>query len=230
MGHDAGKIPDMIGQAKADMEYIKTHYFSKSNYININGAPLLLDFGPQTLKTGAQWEQIFSPFNPKPTFLTLWNQAQEAGSIAKGEFAWIYSNFIEGLNNFYKYRNNIGVKFGVAYPGFDSAYADGGWPGPGWKIPVSLKTFEQTLDLALANSEHVQVATWNDYGEGTIIEPTKEFGYGFLEILQKKLGVGHNLDALEQLTKIFHARVFYKGNSTMLEKLEKEHFDIVNKL
>lgn len=26
--------------------------------------------------------------------------------------------------------------------------------------------------------------TWNDYGEGTIIEPTEEFGYQYLEIVQ----------------------------------------------
>ncbi len=30
--------------------------------------------------------------------------------------------------------------------------------------------------------------TWNDYGEGTMIEPTKEFGYGFLNTLQKREG------------------------------------------
>ena len=103
MAHDAGMITDMIAQGKADMTYIQNNYFTKSNYIKINGAPLLLDFGPQTLK-GGQWEQIFSVFGQKPVFLTLWNQMQDAGSSAQGEFAWIYSNFIDGLNNFYKYR------------------------------------------------------------------------------------------------------------------------------
>ena len=31
----------------------------------------------------------------------------------------------------------------------------------------------------------VQVATWNDWGEGTVIEPSREFGYRDLEMLQK---------------------------------------------
>jgi hypothetical protein len=74
---------------------------------------------------------------------------QDGGSVAKGEFAWIYSNFMEGLNNFYKFRN-IPLKLGVAYPGFDSAYAMGGWPGIGWTIPVSVGTFEKTLDTAIS--------------------------------------------------------------------------------
>jgi hypothetical protein len=32
----------------------------------------------------------------------------------------------------------------------------------------------------------VQLVTWNDYGEGTMIEPTHEFGYRFLEIIQEQ--------------------------------------------
>ncbi len=32
---------------------------------------------------------------------------------------------------------------------------------------------------------HIQLVTWNDYGEGTMIEPTHEFGYTFLEIVQQ---------------------------------------------
>jgi len=49
------------------------------------------------------------------------------------------------------------------------------------------KTFEQTLELAWqSNSGLIQIATWNDYGEGTTIEPTKEFAYRYLQILQRK--------------------------------------------
>ena len=34
----------------------------------------------------------------------------------------------------------------------------------------------------------VQIATWNDYGEGTSIEPTVESGYRYTEALQDALG------------------------------------------
>jgi len=153
---------------------------------------------------------------------------QEAGSVAKGEFAWIYSNYLEGLNNFYKFRN-INLKFGVAYPGFDSAYSMGGWPGPTWTIPVGVNTFSATLNAAIAGGSHyIQVATWNDYGEGTIIEPTKEFGYGFLTTLQKTLGVSHNQADLEQVTKLFHQRMMYAGNTTKLIELEKAFYALVD--
>lgn len=49
------------------------------------------------------------------------------------------------------------------------------------------KTFVEALDLAQnSDSQLIQIATWNDYGEGTVIEPTMTFGYRYLEILQKR--------------------------------------------
>ena len=43
-----------------------------------------------------------------------------------------------------------------------------------------------TFDAALAaNASIIQLVTWNDYGEGTIIEPTAETGYQALEIVQQ---------------------------------------------
>jgi hypothetical protein len=35
------------------------------------------------------------------------------------------------------------------------------------------------------NPDVIQLITWNDYGEGTIIEPTEEFGYRYLETVQR---------------------------------------------
>ena len=49
-----------------------------------------------------------------------------------------------------------------------------------------LLLLQETLGLAFkSKASLVQIATWNDYGEGTIIEPTVEFGYRYLESLQK---------------------------------------------
>jgi hypothetical protein len=34
----------------------------------------------------------------------------------------------------------------------------------------------------------IQIATWNDYGEGTVIEPSWKNGYKHLEELQRRFG------------------------------------------
>jgi hypothetical protein len=67
--------------------------------------------------------------------------------------------------------------------------------------------------------DYIQIVTWNDYGEVTMIEPTREFGYTFLTLLQEKLGVKHNQADLEQVTKIFHQRKYTYVIPLMLQDL-----------
>ena len=47
-------------------------------------------------------------------------------------------------------------------------------------------TLRESLDRALANkSALVQIVTWNDFGEGTTIEPTKEYGFRDLNLIRE---------------------------------------------
>jgi len=190
MGCDAGfcENGDRLLAGRKDMEYIRDNYFNRGNYIRVNDAPLLLDFGPQTFKQPSDWSNIFSVFSQRPTFLTLWYQKDEAAGSSAGEYPWIYFDFMDGLNHWY-FVHQPGVKLGVAYPGFHTFYTQGGWPGPEWTIGHNgMGTFSQTLDLAInGNVNWIQLATWNDYGEGTMVEPTREFGNGFLNIISEKV-------------------------------------------
>ena len=77
----------------------------------------------------------------------------------------------------------------TAFPGLKDIYKQA---GVGERLGgISLRmgtTFTESLALG-AGSPMVQIATWNDYGEGTAIEPTRGAGYKYLEILQKRLNV-----------------------------------------
>ncbi|MCP3162199.1 glycoside hydrolase family 71/99-like protein [Myxococcus qinghaiensis] len=219
---NAGIITDKLAAGRADMGYLRDHYFSQGNYIRVNNAPLLLDFGPQTFQTPSDWTNLFGALSPKPAFLTLWYESQEAGANASGEYAWIYSDFMAGLNHFYANRP-LGLKMGVAYPGFHTFYSAGGWDGPTWGIPHNgLNSFQQTLDAALGSSVgHVQLATWNDYGEGTMLEPTREFGYGFLTTLQQRLGVPYSQRELELINTLYQQRKQHAGNAARQAELDQ---------
>jgi len=47
------------------------------------------------------------------------------------------------------------------------------------------ETLRETFNRALTNnSALVQIVTWNDFGEGTTIEPTKEYGFRDLCLIQ----------------------------------------------
>jgi hypothetical protein len=230
LAFDAGVISDKIGAAQNDMKYVQGVYFSKSNYITVNGAPLLLVFGPQTFQMPSDWSAIFSVLSTTPTFLTLWYQSNQAGGSAQGEFSWLYKDFMTGLTNFYDNRP-MNVKFGVAYPGFNTFYAAGGWgAGPGWSLPYNgTGTFSGTLQLALSSGDgFVQIATWNDYGEGTMVEPTREYNYGFLTTLQQALGVGYSQTELQLIDTLFHQRKQFAGNASVQKQLDQAAADLAN--
>ncbi|WP_420595291.1 AbfB domain-containing protein [Deinococcus sp.] len=220
-----GVVTDKIGQARADMNYLRDNYFPNGSYIKVNGKPLLGDFGPQTFHSPGEWQQIFSGLSNKPCFLTLWDSHDQAAgsSDCTGEFSWVVSQNTTQLANFYNFRPNFGVKIGSVYPGFDDFYAEGGWGNTLFKIPANgTQTFNQTLDLALnAKIDAIQLVTWNDYGEGTMIEPTREFGYSLLTTLQQRLGVPYGQSDLELVSKLLSQRRQYKGNAAEQSRLDQ---------
>ena len=92
--------------------------------------------------------------------------------------------------------------------------------------PAGGETFRHTLERAIAvNPEIIQLVTWNDYGEGTIIEPTEEFGYERLEIVQETRAV---LDpaftvtpaALPLPLRLFHLRRAHEGDAGIDAQLD----------
>lgn len=221
-----GSAPDKIAAAKNDMIYLRDNYFNRPSFIYYKNAPLLLDFGPQAITTPTNWTTVFSVFTVKPFFLTLWYEHDDAGTNCKGEYSWVYQDATSHdihLTNFYDLRVNYGLKMGSAYPGFNAFYKDGGWGTNPFVIPAdSLSTFKQTLDLAISKkSDYIQIATWNDYGEGTMIEPTREFGYSFLTYLQQKLGVQYTQADLEMVNTLFMQRKRFKGSLIQQERLNK---------
>jgi hypothetical protein len=224
-----------IAAAKADMNYIQTNYFTDTatTYETFNGKPLLLDFGPfGPLSTSAEWDSVFSVFTTHPSFFPYEYQTNKGGADVAGEFAWVQQSNLTNLNNFYAY-SYPGAKIAAAYPGFNSFYAAGGEPDPTpWTIAYgsgSTSTFSTTLSLAINQpGNYIQLETWNDYGEGTMIEPTTQYQYSFLTTLQQQLGVQSlsesDLQAVAKLYRVRANNILPNYNSTNLEELDQVYY------
>lgn len=221
---DAGLATTTINAAKTDMAFLQSNYFGDSNYIKINDKPLLMNFGPITLQTPDEWTNVFANVNPKPTFLTLWYESADAGANASGEYSWVYQDNSH-ISNFYANSlPNLGVAMGSAYPGFKDFYAQGGGgEAIGWIIEHNNgSTFDETLSLAQsAGLDYLQLITWNDFGEGTMIEPTLEFGYSYVEKVKAFAGVQSALNVFPEISKLYDLRIEFKGNSEVQEKLDR---------
>lgn len=217
------KAASSVAGARDDIAYLNTNFFSGPDYIKLNNAPLLLVFGPQVIKNADSWTQVFSSLNPKPCFLPLWNPSAGAGNNATGEFAWVYMNN-GALDNFYNNRvGSLSIAMGGAYPGFKDYYAEGGGgQSLGWTIDYKDgATLEETLQKAkTAGMNYIQLITWNDFGEGTMIEPTSEFGYKHLETVKNFAGVTGYAHAFEEITRQYELRKDYKTNLSAQKSLD----------
>lgn len=221
---NAGLSPTVVSAAKTDFSYLQNNYFNDANYIKVNGKPLLLNFGPITLTTPAEWTSAFSNLDPKPTFLTLWYESADAGVNASGEYSWVYQDNTH-ISNFYANKlPRLSVGMGSAYPGFKDFYQQGGGGDAiGWTIEHNNgATLDETLNMAKnANLDYLQLITWNDFGEGTMFEPTVEFGYSYIEKVKTFAGVQNATVSFAEISKLYNLRKQYKGNAAIQTKLDK---------
>lgn len=225
-----GLIETAVEGAIADMAYLEDNYFNKSNYIQINKQPLLTVFGPITLQSKNEWNEIIASMSEQPTLLSLWHESNEMGSNAAGEMAWIYQDNTHLMNFYTNKYHTFDFALGAAYPGFVDYYEEGGWgAGMDWSIAHEKgATLETTLKLAKEhNIKDLQLVTWNDFGEGTMIEPTDEFAYTFLEKIQTFAGVEYKTIAFEYITAYYQLRKSKANNEAAQSTLDEAYLAFV---
>jgi hypothetical protein len=188
-----------IAQAQKEMLYLQTKFFSDGSYLRLNGQPGLLNFGPQHFLANSNWEAIFSGLEAsnQPAFFTEDNRLP----IGKGAFDWppMWMSQAPGtggvlsgaalknyLTEFERKAGAWPVFISGAFPRFHDIYQRAGvrdyW---GYLGDRQGEIFRETLSRAMTNSSAIaQIVTWNDYGEGTVVEPTREYGYRDLGIVQ----------------------------------------------
>ena len=226
---DFGMFTSITEAAKSDFEYIQANYLNKANYLSYDNRKLMFVFGPGSITEPAQWDEIFSVFPEaeKPHFVTLWAANQNVGANASGEFLWVAPDHLLAHQYYYDtYLNTDFVTVGSSYPGFESFYNQGGWGlQHDWQIfPNNGNTFVETLNYTHhEDADFIQLVTWNDFGEGTMIEPTEEFGFFNLQILQQYTGVSYTPDHLTTALDLYKARKLFAKNSEAQYYLDRSY-------
>lgn len=223
---------EKMAQAQADMKYLEANFFNKSNYIKVDGKPLLLVFGPQEISSPDNWSTILSVLNTKPSFLALYGHSGATNSAAtknaQGEYIWVDAT---SMDTKYAAKDNFELFMGGAYPGFHDFYKEGGW---GESVLSSIDyadgaTFRNLLNMAKSNHvDMLQLITWNDFGEGTMIEPTEEFGYSFLSELQTFSGISYNTPVLEDIYKYYVLKKQYPNNLKVQSALSQAFYYFIS--
>lgn len=233
---------DSIKHARKDMKYLQGEWFHDRLYLKLGDRPVLLVFGPQYFMKSSQWDSLFSVLDIRPQFFTQDHRLSPSGT---GAFSWppmwksqdgvlSWESCNDYLDQFYEKAASWPSAIGTAFPGFHDVYEEaGGRNSYGYLDAQEGKIFDYTLHKAIINhTDIIQIVTWNDFGEGTNIEPTEEYGYRYLETIQELRRkhtdprfpyVSEDLTLCKQL---YDLRRKYGDNQDIMLKLD-EVFDLL---
>lgn len=190
--------------AKQTLKRVMEKYGSSPAYLRIEGRPVFSNFGwhyatsnslDQTSFSVAEWKSIKSSLKQfRPYFIHDhqwdWRRSiEDAGfhKVAESVYSWVGKDtdriaFLEESQKLYK-KGKLRMVTGLANPGFDNLPC---WGWGGGLSRVSRRDgqeyrdqFEESLRYG---SGFLHLVTWNDFTEGSTIEPTEEYGDLYLRI------------------------------------------------
>jgi hypothetical protein len=256
-----------IPHAQQTMLYAQTNFFTDPSYLRWNNVPVLLNFGPQYFTASSNWVSIFSVLNAtnQPAFFTLDNRL----AVGQGAFDWPPMGMSQTnggiltdamLQSYLSSFEQKALKapawpafVSTAFPRFHDIYQQAGVGSSyGYLDDQNGNTLRETLSRAMTNaSAVVQVATWNDFGEGTVVEPTltgvsgcalvdtnaatTRYGYDDLGIIQDlrrqylDAGFPCHTNDLALAFRLFNLRGSYgKSNSIVSAELDRVFSNIIS--
>jgi hypothetical protein len=237
-----------VAHAQQTVLFLQNNYFGDSSYLRWSNAPVLLNFGPQYFKTNSQWQAIFSVLGAgnAPAFFTEDNRlAAGIGAFdwppmwlsqAPGTGGVLSVAALEAYLSGFEQNGSLWPAYvSSAFPRFHDIYQKTGvrsyW---GYLGDRNGDTLRETLGRALTNASIIaQIVTWNDFGEGTVVEPTHEYGYQDLGIIQDYRrqyldpGFSRHTNDLDLVFRLYNLRRKYATNSTANAELDRVFTNIV---
>ncbi len=237
-----------VFHAQNEMLYLQTNFFSDASYLRLNSRPVLLNFGPQHFMASSNWADIFSVLSTtnQPAFFTEDNRL----AAGAGAFSWppMWMSQVPGtggvlsgaalksyLADFDQKAASWPAFISSAFPRFHDVYQRAGgrnyW---GYLGDRHGDTFRETLSRAMTNSSAiVQIVTWNDFGEGSMVEPTQEYGFRDLGIIQDfrrqylEPGFSGNTNDLSLALQFYQLRQKHLTNAIKSSELDRIFTNIV---
>jgi hypothetical protein len=173
---------DPTAQTISDLNYVWQTFAQSPAYMKRNGRPVIAFFGFEGQSVDLTVVKAALTFNP---LFIMRNSGGFSKTYSDGSFSWMatktsgYDNYMSlpYLDDFYavglKYSNQMMI--GSGFKGFDDSLAS--WSGGKHVLQYCgqtwLHSFAEAGRYFSANNQlgQLQIVTWNDYEEGTAIEP-----------------------------------------------------------
>jgi hypothetical protein len=216
-----------VAKGQELMKWVDANWFRSPSYVHVGGRPVFLVFGPQYFKEG-EWTSLFSGLASKPIYLSVHFKR----ATSDGAYDWPLpgggtSGSDKHIDDYYEAAKQWPYSFPVAFPRFHDFYADAGLHASYGQVEDrDGKTYEGLLRRAfLSRPPVIQLSTWNDWGEGTQIEPSVEFGYRDLEVTQRLRGefsgnTAYSAADLRLPMEVYGLRKRFAGDAVVRKRID----------
>lgn len=214
-------LGNQIDLFRNNIDYLESNIFNRPNYVHYQDKPLFMIFGPQSKLTGEEWRSVIKD---NLSFAgVIWMVDETISSYFDGVMSWT-GDSDGAANELSNCQENYNLCIAGAMPGFETLRE--GWPVTD---PRDGENFREGLQFAKdKNPTFLQIPTWNDWEEGTIIEPSLEFGYSRLETLQNFLGVSYTKEELELTVQLYKKRKEHKGKVYENQVLDQVFYYLIS--
>lgn len=193
---------EMIDNVVDGLTYAMKTWMPRKAYLRRNGIPFMMQFdswgegplGPVYLQP-AEWKIVFSRlpgklvyckqnlltqyYPPMQAAYVWWNQGPASEKFARAAGA------LRDHGKLQFFMSMLGV-------GFNDTGVWGWGDGPRVSDHYGLDVLKHLETIANENSpELIQCVTWNDFNEGTCFEPTTEYGFAWVDEVEKYIGRLH---------------------------------------
>ncbi len=218
---------DVTDQLISDLTYVATQYESSPAYMQMNGRPVIFFFGVDAYYI--DWSRVISSIPGDPLLIFQGTKGLSHTS-SDGGFSWVnvdasnpFDLNLAAQDAFYEaaQQKTGSVAVGSVYKGFNDTLAAWGTNrltnqqcGQAWQ-----QTFNEAGKFYSSGDQlpAIQIATWNDYEEGTAIEPGID-NCIYLAPSQSGTMINWSVNGGDEKT-IDHYTVFISTDGTNLAKL-----------
>jgi hypothetical protein len=195
--------------ASMHLGYILAEYTPQASYLHYDEVPVIFYFeawpdGQPGLLRPQQLDRVKAGL---PNFHLIYMGAeQEFLDVSQGFFSWVsgtnedpddwgedYVDWVYGEMDFRSREHQLKLNIGSVWAGFDDSKVWGWGSSPRFIDRQDGRVYAQTWDAALQDQAQrerespswVQIITWNDWNEGSEIEPSVEHGFTYLQATQR---------------------------------------------
>lgn len=194
--------------AQAHLKYALDKYVTKPGYLRYQDVPLIFFFetwpnGRPGLLRPEQLERIQTKL-PQLNLIYM-GAEQEFLGVSQGFFSWVsganenpsdwgqsYADWVYGEMDFQTQQHDLTLNIGSVWAGFDDSKVWGWGESPRFIDRQNGIVYAKTWELAVKDRDNhkrkspswVQIITWNDWNEGSEIEPSLQYGYSYLRATQ----------------------------------------------